>query len=92
MECVAWSVVALSLIVLDRQAWRTAPKEAIRLETPASSALRPTTLLRRTATLLVSSRRPGRLCGGRPGLLRYSYFATTRRVKSASPSLATRTV
>jgi membrane protease YdiL (CAAX protease family) len=42
MECVAWSVVALSLIVLDRQAWRTAPNEAVRPETPASSAPRPT--------------------------------------------------
>jgi len=41
MECVAWSVVALGLLALDRQAWRAAPREAVRAETADSPAPQP---------------------------------------------------
>ena len=29
LECVAWSIVAIGVIVLDRAAWHTAPREAV---------------------------------------------------------------
>ena len=29
LECVAWSIVAVGVILLDRAVWRTAPKEAV---------------------------------------------------------------
>ncbi len=40
LECVAWSLIAVGLVVFDRSIWRTAPEKAV-FRLPATDAVRP---------------------------------------------------